>query len=560
MDFGSDLPNKIRNLGNQVDTTKESLDRGKKPEQSPSSVPPAIFINYRKAESSGWAHLLYDRLVVHFGAESVFLDQVTLEAGMKWLQGIRSRSASCAAFIALIGPKWASIMTQRAESDEEDLVRAEIEAALRKDSRVQEVIPALVDNAVIPGQEDLRYLGSVQPLLNRQQIDLRPSHWDSDVQVLIERLKRLEDAGEAKVEPSLAGREESSAPSRPATSASRAAAPRPDAPVAPPPDRGHYDELVRLMLEEDSGVVPFLGPGANSSDRTEPWQDVDSAYLPDSEELAAYLALKLDPVSTPADLANVSQSVSVAKGPGDLYMALRRALPSSHPPGSVHCFLASFPTAVHTLGLSERYQLIVTTNYDDALERAFDEAEEPYDVAVYIARGRDKGRFVHVPHDGEPRVIADANGYADFPIDAFGRVERTVIMKIHGTVDRSRGSYPWRDNYVITEDDYIDYMSVGDIESIVPQQLLGKLRDYSHFLFLGHAMRDWNLRVFLIRIFGERQQPNTSWAIQREPSRLDDRFWQRIGVDLAAISLDEYVREIGEHLARVAGPQDPEMT
>jgi hypothetical protein len=509
-----------------------------------------VFINYRKAESSGWAHLLYDRLAAEFGAENVFLDQVTLEPGMKWLQDIRSRSATCAAFIALIGSEWASIMTKRAESGEEDLVRTEIEAALRKDSRVQEVIPALVDGAVIPRDEDLRYLGSVHPLLNRQQLDLRPSHWDSDVQILIERLRLLKVAGEAKAEPP---------PAKPREPAGETVAPSADGPAAPAPDRNHYDELVRLMLEDGSVVVPFLGPGANSCDRTEPWRDVDSSYLPDSEELAAYLALKLGPISTPADLANVSQSVSVAKGPGDLYMALRRALPSGPPPGSVHRFLAGFPAAALARGLPERYQLIVTTNYDDALERAFEEAEEPYDLAVYIARGRDKGRFVHVPHDGEPKAIADANGYADFPIDAFGSVKRTVIVKIHGTVDRSRGSYPWRDNYVITEDDYIDYMSVGDIESIVPQQLLGKLRDYSHFLFLGHEMRDWNLRVFLIRVFGERQQPNTSWAIQREPNRLDDRFWQRIGVDLAAISLDEYVRELGEHLSRAAASKDPDM-
>jgi SIR2-like protein/TIR domain-containing protein len=509
-------------------------------------VDTTVFINYRKAESSGWAHLLYDRLAAEFGAENVFLDQVTLEPGRKWLQDIRSRSSTCAAFIALIGPEWASIMSKRAESGEEDLVRTEIEAALRRDSRVAEVIPALVDGALIPREDDLRYLGSVHPLLKRQQVDLRPSHWDADVRVLIERLKRVEPAEEARAPgPEPAGIA-AGAPPR------AAGPPSPEGtPVAPPPDQAHYDELVRLMLEEGSVVVPFLGPGANSCDRTEPWQDADSSYLPDSGELAAYLALKLGPAATPADLANVSQSVSVAKGPGDLYMALRRALPSGPRPGSVHRFLAGFPLAAQKLGMPERYQLIVTTNYDDALERAFEEAEEPYDLAVYIARGRDKGRFVHVPHDGEPQAIADANGYADFPIDAFGRVQRTVIVKIHGTVDRSRGSYPWRDNYVITEDDYIDYMSVGDIESIVPQQLLGKLRDYSHFLFLGHEMRDWNLRVFLIRVFGERPQPNTSWAIQRQPDRLDERFWQRIGVDLAAIPLEEYVSELGQHLPRV---------
>lgn len=501
-----------------------------------------VFINYRKAESSGWARLLYDRLAGEFGAENVFLDQVSLEPGVKWLGELRARSSGCAAFVALIGSEWAATMTRRAEGDEEDFVRSEIEAALRRDSGVQEVIPALVDDATLPREEDLRYLGTVQPLLNRQQTDLRPGHWDADVKVLIDRLREVKPAAAPEPNPA-------ETPPPPAPGAGS------EPQVAPPPDSGHYDEVVRLLLEEGSVVVPFLGPGANSCDRTEPWRDGDSSYLPDADELAAYLALKLDAGAAAPDLASVSQSISVAKGPGDLYMALRRALPSGPPPGSVHRFLAELPATLSKLGHGDCYQLLVTTNYDDALERAFDDAEEPYDVAVYIARGRDKGKFVHIPSDGEPRVISDANGYAEFPIDAFGRVERTVIMKIHGAVDRARGPYSWRDNYVITEDDYIDYMSVGEIESIVPQQLLGKLRDYGHFLFLGHAVRDWNLRVFLIRIFAGQQQPNTSWAIQRQPNRLDDRFWQRIGVDLAAISLDEYVRELGESLARGAGTQ-----
>jgi hypothetical protein len=538
-----------------MDVEKESSEGGGGTERSSDDAPVTVFINYRKAESSGWARLLYERLAAEFGVENVFLDQVTLEPGVKWLRGIHSRSSTCTAFVALIGPRWASTLTERAESGEEDFVRVEIETALEKGSLVREVIPALVEDAVIPSKDELRYVGSVRPLLNRQQLELRSSRWDADVQVLVERLKRPRDSEETEGEPVVITPVEATAEGSAEDSAESGTAP--DGPVAEPPDRAHYDELAHLMLEEGSVVVPFLGPGANSCDRTEPWRDADSSYLPDSEELAAYLADRLGTKPTPAGLALVSQSLAVAKGPGDLYMALRRALPPRQPPGSVHRFLAAFPGSMQAAGASDRYQLIVTTNYDNALERAFEEAEEAYDVAVYIARGRDKGRFVHVPHDGEPRIVVNPNEYTDFPIDAFGRVERTVIMKIHGAVDRPRGPQAWRDNYVITEDDYIDYMSAGDIESIVPQQLLGKLRDYSHLLFLGHEMRDWSPRVFLIRIFGDRGQPNASWAIEREPSRLDERFWQRMGVDLAALPLDEYVKELGEHLARVASAQQP---
>jgi hypothetical protein len=507
-----------------------------------------IFVNYRRGEAAGWARLLYQTLAAEFGAENVFLDQVTLEPGEKWLRSIRSRSSGCTAFLALVGPSWAETLTKRAEAGEQDFVRSEIETALAKDSPVGEVIPALVEGAEIPGPDALRYVGSLKPLLSRQQVELRPTHWDADADALLKRLRRLAGVPEpaaASPAPPLPS------PAPPADPASiPVSLPPPEPVAAPPPDAAHFDELARLMVEEGSLVVPFVGPGANSCDRTEPWLDADSAFLPDSEELARYLAERLGTKPTPAGLALVSQSLSVSKGPGDLFMALRRALPPHQPPSSVHRFLAGLPKVLHDLGTPDCYQLVVTTNFDNALEQAFDEADEPYDVAVYIARGHEKGRFVHVPCNGEPQLVADPNTYTGFPIDAFGRVERTVIMKVHGAVDRLQGPFAWRDNYVITEDDYIDYMSDGEIESIVPQQLLGKLRLYGHFLFLGHEMHDWSLRVFLIRIFGDRGLPNTSWAIQREPNRLDERFWQRIGVDLVAARLDDYVRETGEHLDR----------
>ena len=515
-----------------------------------------VFINYRRGEAAGWARLLYQTLVAEFGAENVFLDQVTLEPGVKWLQSIRSGSSGCTAFVALIGPSWAAALTERAEGGEQDFVRSEIETALARDSQVREVIPALIEGAAVPSSDELRYVGSLKPLLSRQQVELRPAHWDADARALIERLRQLAGvpapaSGEPKPDhdpepdPALE-------PVQPSASPTTFVAPR--ATSVPAPDPEHFDELARLLLEEGSLVVPFLGPGANSCDRTEPWRDTDSAYLPDSEELAAYLAERLGMEPTPAGLALVSQSLSIAKGPGDLFMAVRRALPPHQPPRSVHRFLADLPAVLHDRGAPERCQLIVTTNYDNALEQAFDEADEPYDVAVYIARGREKGRFVHIPCDGEPQLVADPNTYAGFPIDAFGRIERTVIVKVHGAVDRPQGPFAWRDNYVITEDDYIDYMSDGEIESIVPQQLLGKLRLYSHFLFLGHEMHDWSLRVFLIRIFGDRGLSNASWAVQRESSRFDERFWQRVGVDLVAAPLGEYVREIGEHLSRSVAP------
>ncbi|HVO52918.1 MAG TPA: SIR2 family protein [Solirubrobacterales bacterium] len=505
-----------------------------------------IFISYRKADASGWAGRLYDRLAARFGAENVFFDEASLEAGAKWRDQLRSGSSSAAIFLALIGPQWAAIMAERAGGAEEDQVRAEVEAALRRDSQVREVIPALILGASMPRETELRSLGSVRQLLRRQAIELRPPHWEDDVEALIARIEEIAAAPPPPPPPSLPDPAPDPPPETPDGETARS--------EAPPPDQEHYDALVRTLLDGHSLVVPFLGPEANSSDRTEPWRDPESGYSPDGGELAAFLAAMLDPAPPSPELAKVSQNVLLEVGELDLFLTLRRALPSTCPPSSVHRFLAAYPSTMTKLGFADRYQLIVTTNYDDGLERAFEDAEEPFDLAVYVARGPNRGRFVHVPFDGEPQLIADANSYTGFPVDVITpRVERTVIMKVHGAVDSRRGPGLWRDNFVITEDDYIEYMRGADVESIVPFELLSSLRDYSHYLFLGHSIHDWSLRVFLKRIFGEHQKPRgTSWAIQRDPTALDRSFWQSIDVDVGATSLEAYVGELGESLARAA--------
>jgi SIR2-like protein/TIR domain-containing protein len=504
-------------------------------------VPPKVFINYRHSDSGGWAMALHQLLAARFGAENVFLDVATLQPGRKWLDDIRSHGEACGAFIALIGRSWESIVGERGlPGSEEDYVRSEIELALRRGAGV-DVIPTLVDEADVPRED--RVPPTLRPLLRRHVHHLRPARWAADVEELVARLESIEPAAEPQAPPVVAPPRTPPPPPRDTAADDEGSPAR--------PGRRHYDDVVKLMLDEAAPVVPFIGPGANSSDREEPWSDLESSYLPDAEELAAYLAQTLDVGGDGSGLARVSQHVLETEGEGRLYRVLRQTLTQRCPPGSVHRFLAAVPGAFRKRGL-ERYQLIVTTNYDDALERAFQEAEEAYDLAVYMASGADKGKFVHFPHGGGPEAVAPANAYRKFPIDTWGGLTtRTVIVKIHGAVDGAYGEYAWRNNYVITEDDYIDYLSHSPVESVVPTQILEKLMD-SNFLFLGYSMRDWNLRVFLQRIFGQ-HVPNKSWAVQRTPDALDREFWKNMQrVELFALPLGEYVSDLAAHLASFA--------
>lgn len=483
-----------------------------------------VFINYRREDAAGIALALYDRLARHFGAENVFLDVRNLQPGINWLEEIRARGASCRVFISLIGPHWMASLRGRQQSILTDPVvdeaRREIELALSRGSEV-EVIPVLVDDAAMPPADSLPR--SIRGLASRQAERLRYAHFDQDVERLIRTVEDVQRRPRVEAESP-----PSAEPTQPQEIGTRPPLPQPATNIhIPQPDEHHYLEVVAYMADEGT-VVPVLGPNAG--------------------KLSADLSSQLRPTPEPLDLAEAAQYVYVVAGRPDLYRSLRQALSAEREPSVAHRFLARFPAILDQLGLPQRYQLIVTTNYDTELERAFDKANEPYDLVVYMSTGPDRGRFVHFPYERDPEPIIAPNDYGGLPIDIETyELERTLIVKIHGAIDGSMGGYRWRENYVITEDHYIDYLSASRVETLVPIQILNKLTD-SHCLFIGYTIRDWRLRVFLKRIWSGEPLGAKSWAIQRSPGVIDRESWSQSRVELFAAPLDEYMTTLEQHL------------
>ena len=306
----------------------------------------------------------------------------------------------------------------------------------------------------------------------------------------------------------------------------------------------HCRRVVRAAVE--GRVVPLLGAGANLADRppNTPWER--GRYLPSGAELAHHLASRFeypDDGERP-DLLRISEYASVMTGSGPLYEQLHEVFDADYAIGPLQRFLAALPARIAEAGRPRACPLIVTTNYDDALERAFADAGEAVDVVSYLADGEFRGKFVHWAPGADAVVVERPNEYRAVRPD-----ERPVILKMHGAVDRTSADAPW-DSYVITEDHYIEYLTRTDIANLVPVALAAKLRR-SHFLFLGYSMRDWNLRVILYRIWGEQKLRYKSWAVQLHPSELDREFWELRGVDVLDHPLDAYVAALEAALAEL---------
>ena len=257
-------------------------------------------------------------------------------------------------------------------------------------------------------------------------------------------------------------------------------------------------------------------------------------------DLAAHLASAFDvPDDRPVDLARVSQYVATMKGSGPLYDELHARFEAAVEPAPLHRFLARLPSLLRQRGAP--HQLIVTTNYDLALERAFEEAEEEVDIVAYVATGPHRGHFWHRPPGEAPRPIDVPNTYAtELSLD-----RRTILLKLHGDVD----PLPEREweSFVITEDDYIDYLGHSELTAVVPVALAAKLRR-SHFLFLGYEMADWNLRLILNRIWGQRPVGYRSWAVQPSPSPLAQAFWRRYDVTPVDVDPQAYAELLESRL------------
>ena len=295
-----------------------------------------------------------------------------------------------------------------------------------------------------------------------------------------------------------------------------------------------HTRLVGKRIDEGK-VIPFLGAGANLCDRpalTE-WRP-RGKFLPSGSELARYLAAEYEyPGVDQRDLVRVAQYVDlVTGGEGALFEELRPLFTLTYEPNRLHRWLAGVPARQRASDLPTRYQLIVTTNYDDVLERAFADAGEAVDVVLYAAEPNEPGRFMHVRPDGDRCPLPRRNEYGGLDLE-----RRPVILKIHGAVDRREDA---NDNYVITEDHYIDYLAHGSIAKFMPAYLMARMRN-SHFLFLGYAMRDWNLRVILHYIWSQQARRFGSWAIERDPDPMDEKFWQRHRVEILEARLEDWV-------------------
>jgi hypothetical protein len=287
--------------------------------------------------------------------------------------------------------------------------------------------------------------------------------------------------------------------------------------------------MIRDALESGR-VIPFLGAGASLVGRPAKaeWKAA-CGFLPRGAELAKELGRAAQFPGEPTDLLAVAQYCDEAAGRDLLKQQLHAIFASAeYPLGSLHRYLASIDAPL----------IVVTTNYDDLLERAFDDV--PHHLVVHATDPKYGEQILWQP-PGESRLEPISPNRLAIDVD-----RETVIYKMHGTavVD---GELPVEESgqYVITEDDYVNFLTRLTKRKALPVGF-AKPFERRNFLFLGYALRDWNLRVIMKQVHTKARQLQKirSWAIDEKPSPLEQAFWLSRGVKIYRESIDVFVERL----------------
>ena len=115
----------------------------------------------------------------------MWLDYDDIGPGEEFADALAEALAQSDNLLAIIGPDWLTAEKEgrRRLDDPEDWVRREVAAGLAGRAAVT---PVLVGHALLPTVEELPE--PLQPLPGRQAIEVRPEHFDDDVEDLIRRM------------------------------------------------------------------------------------------------------------------------------------------------------------------------------------------------------------------------------------------------------------------------------------------------------------------------------------------------------------------------------------
>ena len=146
------------------------------------------FISYRRQDTEGYAHSLYDRLRLNFDHRQIFMDVDDIKPGDDFVKILQKNLEDCAVLIVVIGKQWLHIKNssgQRRLDNPDDFVRIEVATALE---RGIPVIPVLVHGTPMPSKAELP--DNLKALSQRQAVVINGASYEFGIEQLVSAIER----------------------------------------------------------------------------------------------------------------------------------------------------------------------------------------------------------------------------------------------------------------------------------------------------------------------------------------------------------------------------------
>lgn len=235
-----------------------------------------------------------------------------------------------------------------------------------------------------------------------------------------------------------------------------------------------------------------------------------------SDQLSAIL----DKFGAPTDLLGLATYFEILRSRSALLEALTELLEVRYGPGRVHAFLAGLPNA----------PLVLTTNYDRFIERAFDEVGRQYHLIVNIKadeRVRTDRFCWYAPVIGVPEIVKR---------DHFLDPDYPIIFKLHGSLGLP-ADLPG--SLVISEEDYFKSAGRQFLGTLLPTQIAAAASGRTS-VFLGYGLGDIHVRHALLRS----RNRHRHFAFNRTVSEFQKAFWRLLHVEAHELDCSQFAQRM----------------
>jgi hypothetical protein len=248
-------------------------------------------------------------------------------------------------------------------------------------------------------------------------------------------------------------------------------------------------------------------------------------------------------------LASIAEFLEHKTERDSLLSALAEVFANKRVPTPTHELVARAAKHHFSQKYPEDY-LVITTNYDALMEKAFDAQNLPY-VVITVDRQERKAhaRFANVPED-ELKALRERNppvGARGFQLNK-GPRSWVILFKMHGCLNPD---FSAPDGVVITEADYVNFIS--HLEESLPA-VVGALLPGKRLLFLGYSFGDWNVRSVYESIARRANERIRDYAVTKSLSRFEQLYFKERNIGLVLQDLKAFTAGLAELAPTPAAP------